>query len=79
MGNPLLDIQVNSEEILKKYKLKANDATLAQPEHAGMSVPAWRNHNKSYARSLDMKISLRITRLSMWRVGLHRTPHVQLL
>jgi len=32
MGNPLLDIQVNSEEILKKYKLKPNDAILAEPE-----------------------------------------------
>ncbi|KAG8954766.1 adenosine kinase [Tulasnella sp. 419] len=34
MGNPLLDIQVKSEEILKKYKLKSNDAILASEEHS---------------------------------------------
>jgi adenosine kinase len=36
MGNPLLDMQVSSEEILKKYNLKPNDAILAGEEHAGM-------------------------------------------
>lgn len=36
MGNPLLDIQVSSEDILAKYKLKANDAILASEEHAPM-------------------------------------------
>ncbi|EJD41499.1 adenosine kinase [Auricularia subglabra TFB-10046 SS5] len=35
MGNPLLDMQVtNGEALLEKYKLKANDAILAGPEHA---------------------------------------------
>ncbi|KAJ1300514.1 hypothetical protein OPQ81_005327 [Rhizoctonia solani] len=34
MGNPLLDMQVNNgEAMLKKYKLKANDAILAGEEH----------------------------------------------
>jgi len=33
MGNPLLDMQVNGEELLKKYDLKANDAILAGPNH----------------------------------------------
>jgi adenosine kinase len=34
MGNPLLDIQVtNGEDLLKKYKLKPNDAILAEKEH----------------------------------------------
>ncbi|CAE6483824.1 unnamed protein product [Rhizoctonia solani] len=34
MGNPLLDMQVNNgEATLEKYKLKANDAILAGPEH----------------------------------------------
>ncbi|KAI4869430.1 Ribokinase-like protein [Hypoxylon rubiginosum] len=34
LENPLLDIQaVGSEELLKKYNLKANDAILASPEH----------------------------------------------
>ncbi|KAG8751231.1 adenosine kinase [Ceratobasidium sp. 423] len=34
MGNPLLDMQVNNgEAMLEKYKLKANDAILAGPEH----------------------------------------------
>ncbi|KAH7335888.1 adenosine kinase [Rhizoctonia solani] len=34
MGNPLLDMQVNSgEAVLEKYKLKANDAILAGEEH----------------------------------------------
>lgn len=37
MGNPLLDMQVTQgEELLKEYKLKANDAILAGAEHASM-------------------------------------------
>ena len=37
MGNPLLDMQVtDGEELLKKYKLNANDAILAGDEHATM-------------------------------------------
>lgn len=36
MGNPLLDIQVTSEEVLKKYDLKANDAILAEEKHMPM-------------------------------------------
>lgn len=39
MGNPLLDMQVlNGEELLKKYKLKADDAVLADKEQEGMYV-----------------------------------------
>lgn len=34
MENPLLDIQCRAtEEILKKYNLKANDAILAEESH----------------------------------------------
>ena len=34
IGNPLLDMQTsNGEALLEKYKLKANDAILASPEH----------------------------------------------
>ncbi len=37
MGNPLLDMQViNGEELLKKYKLTANDAILAGKDHEEM-------------------------------------------
>ena len=36
MCNPLLDMQVTDDELLKKYNLKANDAILAGEEHAGM-------------------------------------------
>jgi len=36
MGNPLLDMQVHGEELLKKYNLNANDAILAGPEHFPM-------------------------------------------
>lgn len=36
MGNPLLDMQVRSEDLLKKYSLKANDAILAGPTHMPM-------------------------------------------
>ena len=37
MGNPLLDMQVtNGEELLKKYKLNANDAILAGEDQAEM-------------------------------------------
>jgi len=36
IGNPLLDIQVHSEELLKKYELKANDAILADEKHMPM-------------------------------------------
>lgn len=37
LGNPLLDMQVtNGEELLKKYKLKANDAILAGDDQAEM-------------------------------------------
>ena len=38
MGNPLLDMQVRGEELLKKYALKANDAILAGPEQFPMCV-----------------------------------------
>ena len=39
MGNPLLDMQVtDGEKLLEKYKLNANDAILAGPEHAAMYV-----------------------------------------
>ena len=39
LGNPLLDMQVtNGEELLKKYDLKANDAILAEDQHAPMYV-----------------------------------------
>ena len=39
MGNPLLDMQVtDGEELLKKYKLNANDAILAGEEQAEMCV-----------------------------------------
>jgi len=36
MGNPLLDMQVNGENLLKKYGLKADDAILAEEKHAGI-------------------------------------------
>ncbi len=37
MGNPLLDMRViNGEELLKKYKLTANDAILAGKDHEEM-------------------------------------------
>ena len=36
MGNPLLDMQVNGEDLLQKYGLKADDAILAEEKHAGM-------------------------------------------
>lgn len=37
LGNPLLDMQVtNGEELLKKYKLKANDAILAGDDQTEM-------------------------------------------
>jgi adenosine kinase len=38
MGNPLLDMQVHGEELLKKYDLKANDAILAGPKQLPMCV-----------------------------------------
>jgi adenosine kinase len=38
MGNPLLDMQVNGEELLKKYDLNANDAILAGPKQFPMCV-----------------------------------------
>lgn len=37
IGNPLLDMQTsNGQALLEKYKLKANDAILANPEHMGL-------------------------------------------
>jgi len=48
MGNPLLDIQVSSDEILAKYKLKANDAILAGEEHAPIYEEIVKNHKVVY-------------------------------
>ncbi|KAG8990530.1 adenosine kinase [Tulasnella sp. JGI-2019a] len=48
MGNPLLDIQVKSEEILKKYKLKANDAILAGEEQQPIYEEIVKNHQVTY-------------------------------
>ncbi|KAG8902163.1 adenosine kinase [Tulasnella sp. 403] len=48
MGNPLLDIQVSSEEILTKYKLKPNDAILAGDEHAAIYDDIVANHKVTY-------------------------------
>lgn len=38
VGHPLLDLIVeeNGEVLLKKYRLKANNMILADPEHAAM-------------------------------------------
>lgn len=33
LGNPLLDLQTKSPELLEKYKLKSNDAILAEESH----------------------------------------------
>ena len=45
MGNPLLDMQVtNGEQLLEKYKLKANDAILAGAEQDGMYVSTKLTH-----------------------------------
>ena len=47
MGNPLLDMQVtNGEELLKKYDLKSNDATLAEEKHMTMYVSPLKEHRK---------------------------------
>ncbi|KAF8640762.1 hypothetical protein AX17_000412 [Amanita inopinata Kibby_2008] len=49
MGNPLLDMQVvNGEELLKKYDLKANDATLAEEKHAPLYDELVREHEITY-------------------------------
>ncbi|KAL0951959.1 hypothetical protein HGRIS_008610 [Hohenbuehelia grisea] len=48
MGNPLLDIQVTSEEVLKKYELKANDAILAEDKHTPIYDDLVKNHKVTY-------------------------------
>ncbi|CRK30286.1 hypothetical protein BN1708_000821 [Verticillium longisporum] len=59
LENPLLDIQaVGNQELLDKYKLKANDAILASEEHLsiyedlhgsiGMVLRGW--HLSRYSR-----------------------------
>jgi len=48
MGNPLLDIQVTSDEILNKYNLKANDAILAGEEHAPIYEEIVEKHKVVY-------------------------------
>ncbi|QRV96693.1 PfkB family carbohydrate kinase [Ceratobasidium sp. AG-Ba] len=49
MGNPLLDMQVtNGESLLEKYKLKANDAILAGPEHMPIYDDIYKNHKITY-------------------------------
>jgi len=48
MGNPLLDIQVSSEALLKKYNLKENDAILAGDEHAPIYDELLREHKPVY-------------------------------
>lgn len=36
LGNPLLDLQTRSEDLLEKYDLKANDAILAEEKHESL-------------------------------------------
>ena len=49
MGNPLLDMQVtNGESLLEKYKLKANDAILAGPEHMSIYDDVLKNDKITY-------------------------------
>jgi len=49
MGNPLLDMQViNGEELLKKYKLTANDAILAGKDHEEIYEDIKKNYEIKY-------------------------------
>ncbi|KAF9488665.1 Ribokinase-like protein [Pleurotus eryngii] len=48
LGNPLLDIQVTSDEVLKKYELKANDAILAEEKHLPIYEDLVKNHKVTY-------------------------------
>ncbi|KAG8914588.1 adenosine kinase, partial [Tulasnella sp. 417] len=48
MGNPLLDMQVKSDELLKKYNLKANDAILASKDHMPIYDEIVKDHNPVY-------------------------------
>ncbi|KAI2631027.1 Ribokinase-like protein [Hypoxylon sp. NC1633] len=46
LENPLLDIQaVGTEDLLKKYNLKANDAILASPEHTPLYEELLNNYD----------------------------------
>ncbi|KAI5284749.1 adenosine kinase [Ascosphaera aggregata] len=46
LENPLLDIQgVGDDALLQKYKVKANDAILAEKEHMGIYDDLLQNHN----------------------------------
>jgi len=48
MGNPLLDMQVHSEELLKKYDLKANDAILAGPKQLPIYEEVVKDYKVTY-------------------------------
>ena len=49
IGNPLLDMQVTegAEDLLKKYKLNANDAILAGDDQAAMYICAFTYTDRS--------------------------------
>ncbi|KIO18438.1 hypothetical protein M407DRAFT_246482 [Tulasnella calospora MUT 4182] len=48
MGNPLLDMQVRSPELLQKYNLKPNDAILASKDQMVIYDEIVRDHNPTY-------------------------------
>lgn len=68
MGNPLLDIAVNTdaEIILKKYDLKANDAILADKKHEPMYKELAGMEGVEYIAGGATQNSMRVAQVGLW-------------
>lgn len=67
MGNPLLDISATvSTEFLEKYKLKANDAILAEEVHMPIYSDLVKDHEVEYIAGGATQNSIRV---AQWMLG----------
>lgn len=64
MGNPLLDISVNSDDsILEKYGLKPNDAILAEKKHMPLYSELVENYPVDYIAGGSTLNALRVAQV----------------
>lgn len=67
MGNPLLDIAVNTDaEYLKKYDLKPNDAILADKKHEPMYKELAGMEGVEYIAGGATQNSMRVAQVGLW-------------
>lgn len=64
MGNPLLDMSVNTDDnLLQRYGLKPNDAILASDKHAPLYEELKKNPNTEYIAGGSTQNSLRVAQV----------------